>query len=225
MSDSWIQTLGGGAFDLLAPEPEQVDFEVIATVLSRLPRYGGHTKVPVNVAAHSLAVAAIVREWGREDAVPHALIHDAHEAYIGDIPTPVQRALSDFAQFYVEELEIADGESLPDRTDPVGDLKDLVDDAIFAAAGIEWDASGVIPAADRAALDFERARFLDESPRDWGLPFVPPATIPGYIHDFYRLEPTAAAQMLLDSFRKHLPALRGGTGLEPMTGPLAEVAR
>src|SRR6266576_743863 len=63
------------------------DLSDIATALCRQPRFGGHTRVNWSVAEHSLLCAHLARSWYRGAIELHALLHDAHEAVTGDIPT------------------------------------------------------------------------------------------------------------------------------------------
>lgn len=124
MMKIWIQTLAGG-FDLLEPRVDQVDFKSLVTALSRIPRFLGYTSGgSLSVAQHCVEGArAIERETRRRDAAAAFLLHDAHEAFIGDIPTPVQRAL----EAHSSEVRAA-----------FRALKDRIDAAIYGAAGIEW---------------------------------------------------------------------------------------
>jgi hypothetical protein len=62
----------------------------LAQSLSRINRYTGRTNRPSNVASHSILVSRIVA-WtthGDDQLTLAALLHDAHEAYVSDIPTP-----------------------------------------------------------------------------------------------------------------------------------------
>jgi hypothetical protein len=94
----WMQTAGGLAFDYLHPQPEQISIEDIAISLSQTNRYMGHTKFPYSVAQHSVLCAAVVRRVveNRSDLVRCALLHDAHETYVGDIVAPLKRLLPDY---------------------------------------------------------------------------------------------------------------------------------
>lgn len=66
----------------------------IVHALSLICRFGGHTSEHYSVAQHSLLVARILAALGASPEVQLAgLMHDAHEAYIGDIPTPIKIAL------------------------------------------------------------------------------------------------------------------------------------
>lgn len=130
----WTQTLNGKPFDLLDPTPDMVDFEVIAKVLARTPRFGGHTLGGVlSVAQHCVVGAdAIMQETGRKDWAGAFLLHDAHEAYIGDIGTPV-----------VQALAAATSVDYPNYSnyivpDAISELKLGIDSAIYTAAGLSW---------------------------------------------------------------------------------------
>lgn len=98
----WLQTHAGLALDLLNPQPEQIDLADVAVALCRIPRFGGHTSVPYSVAQHSLVVAAILQAQGcPAQVVLQGILHDAPEAYLGDMPTPLKRLLKDYRE--VEE--------------------------------------------------------------------------------------------------------------------------
>jgi len=80
---------GGALFDLLNPDPRAVDFGVIAEHLSKINRFRGATIAPYSVAQHSVIVADHLPPEMRV----YGLLHDAHEAYIGDVSAPTEAAL------------------------------------------------------------------------------------------------------------------------------------
>ena len=82
---TFIQTHTGKLMDLANPKVEDIDIEDIAQSLSMLARFNGHIKYFYTVAEHSIWVADRLMP---EIAI-YGLLHDAHEAYIGDITTPV----------------------------------------------------------------------------------------------------------------------------------------
>jgi len=97
--DAWIQTFTGKAFPIWDPKPEHIVIEDIAHALSNMCRYGGHTNSFYSVAQHSTLVAGVVGSAGREhnlDLLRAALLHDASEAYLVDVPTPIKRSLPDY---------------------------------------------------------------------------------------------------------------------------------
>ena len=85
-SVAWIRTHTGLRFDLLDPRPEAIDPRDVAHALARLCRFGGHVRRFYSVAQHSLLVADLA-PLGLE--LP-ALLHDASEAYLGDVVAPLE---------------------------------------------------------------------------------------------------------------------------------------
>lgn len=93
---SYIMTYSGRQFWPLDPRAEEIDVEDVAHALSNLCRYTGHVREFYSVAEHSCYVADLVsptsRLWG--------LLHDAPEAYLGDLASPTKHASADFAPAY-----------------------------------------------------------------------------------------------------------------------------
>ncbi len=87
-----IMLCTGRLIDLLAPDPAVITIEVIARGLARQPRFAGQTTGFLSVAEHSLNVAALVRPG----LVRAAMLHDAPEAILGDVPTPLKRLLPEY---------------------------------------------------------------------------------------------------------------------------------
>lgn len=74
----WIQTYRGQTFDLLDPNPGQIDLEDLSMALSQLNRLGGHTQYPYSVAQHSLLVAQLLFDANQPNIVIlQGLLHDA----------------------------------------------------------------------------------------------------------------------------------------------------
>jgi hypothetical protein len=169
----WAQTVSGGAVDLLAPQPEQIYLSDIAISLSRIPRFNGHTTDRVwSVAEHSLLVADLVSATA-PDAPPAlllaALLHDAHEAYLGDRISPVKAAIRAYCQKHGDY-----------STDPFSIISEGLDGAIHAAFALAPTADDrkVIHHADMQALGIEAQLFMASPPRPWiELPEPPPGFV------------------------------------------------
>jgi 5'-deoxynucleotidase YfbR-like HD superfamily hydrolase len=95
MSQDWILTISGQEFDLAAPRPRSITLPDIAHSLSLINRFTGHTCRPYSVAEHSLLVCEIAEREMRLDVHGrlYALMHDAHEAYVGDASTIAKRVI------------------------------------------------------------------------------------------------------------------------------------
>lgn len=94
-TSDWIRTYTGRKFYLFDSGPEDVDIEDIAHSLSMQCRYNGHVQRFYSVAEHSAYVSAIVAaEMGNEkydiNIALWGLLHDASEAYIGDVSRPLK---------------------------------------------------------------------------------------------------------------------------------------
>lgn len=82
----WLQTFTGRKFYPFDPKPEDVCIEDIAHALSLKCRFGGHCAQFYSVAQHSVYVAFATNSLA-------GLLHDAAEAYMADIVTPIKRSL------------------------------------------------------------------------------------------------------------------------------------
>jgi uncharacterized protein len=87
----YLQTVSGRWVNPFDPDPNQLDPGDIARALANQCRFGGHSRVFYSVAQHSVIVSELVEEQGGdvEDAFA-ALMHDAGEAYLGDMPHPLK---------------------------------------------------------------------------------------------------------------------------------------
>ena len=94
----YMLTHSGARFDLENPSPDQIFDEDIAIALSRQCRFNGHSRSFYSVAQHSCYVADELRRSGEDADVQFAgLMHDAAEAYVGDVIQPIKSMLSGYA--------------------------------------------------------------------------------------------------------------------------------
>lgn len=98
-----IQTYNGGFINLKDPRPEDIEIVDIAVVLTRMCRFTCHCEIEYSVANHALFVMQQVSEPALR--LP-ALLHDGHEAYVGDQATPFKQLLKDTGLYAgIEEVK------------------------------------------------------------------------------------------------------------------------
>ncbi len=85
----FILTYTGKVFHYGYIEPDSIDIRDIAHALSHLCRYTGHTSMFYSVAQHSLLVSEKM-PGGPADKLA-GLLHDAAEAYVNDLASPLKR--------------------------------------------------------------------------------------------------------------------------------------
>lgn len=168
-SEHWLQTASNNAFDLLLPSARTVLLADIAQALSRLARFNGHTERFWSVAAHSLLVSRIVCPDDPETRL-YALLHDAPEAYMGDLTSPVKAALAALDPHFPAAWRL---------------IEQDVARQIHIAFGLDPDmpagTAAAVKLADLQALELERRWFFGDPPRPWlagGQPLPEPPDVP-----------------------------------------------
>lgn len=151
---TWITIASGGSFDLAEPLAVDVKIEDIACALSRINRYTGHTRWPYSVAQH----CCIVAEYCPPEFQLEALLHDAAEAYVGDISSPLKTLIPE-----VRKIEAK------------------IQAVVLEAIAIKYDVtikSGeecnrIIHEIDQRIRHDERKWVLNPCVRDWDIPGEP----------------------------------------------------
>lgn len=87
----WLGTASGNVIDLLDPDPSQFTIEDIATGLSNIARFNGQTNQWYSVAEHSIHVSELLPKHLKLQG----LLHDATEAYLCDVPSPLKSLLGE----------------------------------------------------------------------------------------------------------------------------------
>jgi hypothetical protein len=98
---NYMATFGGRKFWPLDPRPEEVVIGDIAHHLANKCRWAGATRWHYSVAQHSVYVSWFVPGW----CALEALLHDASEAYNGDLIRPLKHS-PEFAAFGVVEERV-----------------------------------------------------------------------------------------------------------------------
>lgn len=134
-----IMLQSGAWFDFLDPESSEFRIEDIAAGLSNTCRYAGQCSAFYSVAEHSLLVSEIAH-----DHAYAALMHDAAEAFIGDITRPLKQLLPDFRQ-----------------------IEARVEKAIFNRFNVPLPMPKEVKAADLRVLAAEQAQIMPRETSLW----------------------------------------------------------
>jgi len=145
-----IHTFSGIAFDLLNPQPEMILIDDIAHSLALINRFNGAAIFPYSVAQHSLYVAGLLPPKLKL----HGLLHDAAEAYVGDMVSPLKKIMPEY-----KEVEAKISKVVAD---------------VF---GLSYPAPAEVKKADLAVLSAEREQVLNPSYGPWYKDFPLPADI------------------------------------------------
>lgn len=145
-----IHTFSGIAFDLLNPQPEMILIEDIAHSLALINRFNGAAIFPYSVAQHSLYVACLLPPKLKL----HGLLHDAAEAYVGDMVSPLKKIMPEY-----KEVE--------------ANISKVVADVF----GLSYPEPLEVKKADLAVLSAEREQVLHPSYGPWYKDFPLPADI------------------------------------------------
>lgn len=137
-----------GTIDLSALRPEDLSAWSIADTLSKVNRFGGRTPEPWPVSAHSVLVERLCHL----ELAPWALLHDAHEAILGDITSPA-----------VEVICRSGARSAVEHA--INNAKGQIDRVIGRAWGVSVRSlNHSLRQADHAALQAEAMMFLNVRP-------------------------------------------------------------
>lgn len=171
---TWIKTRSGRAFYPLQPHAKDVDLYDIAHSLSQQCRFTGHTSSFYSVAEHSVRVAWYLES---QKAKLHGILHDAAEAYFGDIAMPIKKTL-----------------------DGIDAKEERILRAVYRALGVRWPTPGmreVVHYADMVLLSTE-GRDLMGGTKGWRK--LPPP-LPSRITPW---SPEAAKEAYLDLVHLYL---------------------
>lgn len=151
MSD-WMQTFSGVRFWMTEPRVEDVRIHDIRVALSNLCRFTGHVNDFYSVAQHSVHVSELVPAELRLQA----LLHDAAEAYLGDIARPLKRheRVRDAIEGWEQGLLEVIGEALGVVLWPLAEEVRRADDVMLATEKrdlllpVEWGLTLPAPRED-----------------------------------------------------------------------------
>lgn len=151
-----LETVSGRKIKVTDPDPATIEITDIAWALSRMPRFSGHSipYIPYSVAQHCVQVARELGPYGPRMQL-HGLLHDAAEAYIDDLPSPVKH--------------------IPEIHAVIKQLEDKLMRAIYIALDVELpteEEEKIVKIADKNQQAVEAYNFMYSRGSDWNLPDV-----------------------------------------------------
>ena len=138
--EGWILTNSGHHIDLPNPDPEAIAIGDIALGLSRECRFSGQTRSFYSVAQHSILASRIVPE----ECALEALLHDATEAYLRDLPYPLKRLVPEYAR-----------------------IEKVFDRVLRQCFGLPEEMSPTVHRADRILLATEKRDLMPDDGTPW----------------------------------------------------------
>ncbi|MGV7078439.1 hypothetical protein ACWA5Z_06495 [Testudinibacter sp. P80/BLE/0925] len=174
---TWIKTYSGKHIDYSNPSADSICITDIAHHLSLENRFCGQSSVAYSVAAHSLLCLDIARKRGYSPYLQlRVLMHDFHEAYVKDVPTPLKKLLPNFRRLEAQ-------------------FETLIENR-YCLSKLTKAELAEIKHVDLVALKMEREALLTDD-SDWeqlrGIRSVDGVTVP-------MLTPKTAEVMLLQAF-------------------------
>lgn len=123
-----IRTFTGKYINVFEPTNEMIDIIDIAHSLSKQCRFGSHLARHYSVAQHSVMCSQLVSKENEFQA----LMHDASEAYLGDICKPIKLEMPEYNK-----------------------IEDVLMEAIAKKYKFKWPMAKEVVAADKKMLEHE----------------------------------------------------------------------
>lgn len=136
----YVSTYLGNRFNPVDGRIDNIHMEDIAHGLAFQCRFNGQTSEFFSIAQHSLIVADLVPAHLRLAA----LLHDASEAYLGDVVKPLKALLPNFKE-----------------------IERRVEDAIAERFSVDGFGDPLIKRADMISLATEKRDLMPHSTEDW----------------------------------------------------------
>ncbi len=165
----WFLTASGKKFYPFDPHESEICIEDIAHALSHVCRFGGHCLKFYSVAQHSVHVCRLLPER----FAFHGLMHDATEAYVGDMVRPLKRQIPLYQKFEAKVWRV-----------------------ISLQFGLPLVLSPQVKVADNVALMTERRDLITPIHHEWSVKEKPD------IHRIVPLEPCEAKEMFMAEFER-----------------------
>lgn len=144
-----METYTGLLVDQLRLQTADVRIEDIAHALSNICRFTGHVKRFYSVSEHSILVGKMCEKMAGCEAGLEGLLHDAAEAYLGDVNTHLKAAISAYNGTELVSFK---------------DVEQWAMVVIRRALGVTNKYADLVKWADERALHYEAFWLLEQRP-------------------------------------------------------------
>lgn len=183
--------------NLAQPLDSDIHWPTIAGALSKLARFNGINRGPMlSVAQHCVMGAdALANETGNMTFSAFFLLHDAHEALIGEWPRPA-------VLFLADTLHSTHNIPMQCVRDGVKEVKARLDEVIFRKAGLPQTLPFAVKQMDERMLRAETlALFGKNALKNLAVPELPMPKLTGAIKPW---APMKAEEAWLDRLSRYL---------------------
>lgn len=139
---NWFQTYTGKAVYPMSLEVEDICIEDIAHSLSMQCRYNGHSRLFYSIAEHCI----LMTQKAPPEYALEVLLHDASEAYLTDVPSPIKPFLTNYR-----------------------DIEKAAEEVIAKKFKLQYPFPQIVKDLDMSILNDEKDFFMGEGERDWNL--------------------------------------------------------
>ena len=152
-----ISTINRKRFNPTKPSRDMIEVDDIAHALSYITRANGHFTTFFSVARHSINCAKEAEIRGYSERVQLlCLLHDAAEAYIGDMTRPLKMAIPEFSRIEKEYQKIIFSKLIADDlTDEEIRLTREIDDAMLYNEFLKYNGEKLLEYEPEIHIDLD----------------------------------------------------------------------
>ena len=168
-----ISTINHIRFDPTKPSYEVIEIEDIAHALSYITRANGHFNKFFSVARHCINCAEEAKMRGYGERVQLlCLLHDAAEAYIGDMTRPLKLRIPEFSKIEKEYQNIIFSKYLGELTQEEIRLTREIDDAMLYNEFLRYNGEKLLEYEPKIHIDLDATvKSIDETKAEFSAKF------------------------------------------------------
>lgn len=153
-----ISTISHIRFDPTEPRDGDIEITDIAHALSYLARANGHFSVFFSVARHSINCAVEAKSRGYSKKVQLlCLLHDAAEAYIGDMTRPLKMKIPYFSEIEKKYQDIIFSKFIGGVTDSERALAREIDDAMLCYEFLKFNGEKLLDGVSQISVELDKS--------------------------------------------------------------------